>query len=464
MHNFRSFIQALEDKGDVVRITKEVDPKFEIAALMVKLEAAHKAFIFENVKGAKYPLVGGLFSGLDRFALAHNLPEDQPFSRQDHAALMGEAIADPLPPKTVNGGAVKDVVVNESDVNLSELPIPTFFEDDSGAFITAGVGVTRNPSTGQLNVGFYRCLILDDGSLSVNASSMSDLRGIYTEVQNSGEPLPIAIVIGASPALLASAAGKPPPHMSEYDVAGALQGSPMELVKCETNDLLVPADAEIVIEGIIDFKDEVEQTLGEFAGQYGPETDPITKVTTITHRKDAMFYALTAGANPEHNTLGTIAMYTLESLILKEMKAQFPAIKNLHIVIDAPMTGTLLNLVVVMDKKRNGEPAEFIREAFKSQAGYLPVGRIFKRIVVVDDDVNIYDHKDVEWAIATRMSQASKILVIEGYQSWELDRGAKENAESLRLGYDATKDLEDVEKLKRPIIPGAQNIRLEDYL
>jgi 2,5-furandicarboxylate decarboxylase 1 len=296
----------------------------------------------------------------------------------------------------------------------------------------------------------------------VNASSMSDLRKIYTTAKETDQELPVALVIGADPGVLMAAAGKPPSTVSEYAVTGALHKKPLEVVKCENSDLLVPADAEIVIEGVIDFSEEVEQTLGEFAGQYGPETNPIFRVTAITHRKDASFYAITAGANPEHNTVGSVAIYAIEQAILEDLQKQFPNIIRAHVVIEARIAGPMLQLFLTIEKKDNEEPMKLIEAAFKSTAGYLPVSMIFKRIVIVDPDIDIYDYNDVEWAVWTRVAEKSKIMVSEAV-SWELERGTKDG-KSVRVGIDATMDLAEVEKLKRPIIPGFDQYPLEKYL
>ncbi len=466
MRDFRSYMALLEERGDVVHVTKEVDPKFELAALMCKIENAGKAYAFENVKGAQFPLVGGHFTSLERYKDLHDIPKDQPFSRLEHAKILERAVAEPLEPKIMNTGAVKDVIKVGDAINLSELPIPTFFEDDSGAFITGAVGISRNPATGELNVGTYRSLKLDDQTLTVNASTMSDLRSIYNHHRDSGEEMHLALAIGVDPALLMAAVGKPPATVSEFGVAGGLREEPLALVKAEHSDLLVPADAEIIIEGVIDFSQEIEHTLGEFAGQYGPETNPLFRVTAITHRKDPNFYCILAGANPEHNTVGSVAIYSAEKSIMEDLVKQFPIIKALHVVIDAKVAGPMLQLFIQIDKKSDDEPMELIKAAFESTAGYLPVSLIFKRIVVVDGDIDIYNYNDVEWAIWSRVADASKIHLIPEAVSWELERSAasKEGHKSFRIGIDATMDLEDVDKLKRPIIPGFDDVRVEDFV
>ena len=221
-----------------------------------------------------------------------------------------------------------------ADINMADLPVPTVFELDSGAFITAAVGISRNPRTGKLNVGVYRTLILGRNIVAVNASSLSDLRKFYQHAEQTGEPMPIALALGVEPALQMAASCKLPPDQSELELAGALQGKAIDMVKCETSDLMVPANAEMIIEGRVDFSRKIENVLGEFAGQYGPETAPVTEITAITHRRDAMFYSILAGKNPEHNTLGSIATFAIQRALAGALRKQLPAIRDINVYLD----------------------------------------------------------------------------------------------------------------------------------
>jgi 2,5-furandicarboxylate decarboxylase 1 len=219
----------------------------------------------------------------------------------------------------------------------------------------------------------------------------------------------------------------------------------------------------MIIEGRVDFSRKIENVLGEFAGQYGPETAPVTEVTAITHRRDAMFYTILAGRNPEHNTVGAIATYGLQRALVNTVRAQFPQIKAMNVFLE-PKLGAMLHAVVAIDKRSDDEPRDLIKAIFAAAGGFFPVSRITKRIIVVDTDIDVNDFQDVEWAVWSRVADAAKFMVIPDVESWELERCAKEGKGSLRIGIDATMDLEDREKLKRPIIPGAADVRLADYL
>ncbi len=463
MHDFRSFVKLLEDRGELVRISREVDPRQELAGVMSKIETQRHAYFFENVTGAKFPLIGGLYNKLERFGMALGHDSDEPFTHQLFDARVEAAKANPIAPNSVQSGPVKEVICTGDDVDLAQIPVPTFFELDSGPFITGAIGVSRDPESGEMNIGVYRTLILDRNHFVINASSLSDLRRIYAKWEKTGEAMPIALAIGVPPAMLVAAACKLPPNRCEFEIAGGLQGAPIDLVQCENSELMVPAGAEIVIEGTVNFSKRVENLLGEFAGQYGPEEAPITEVNTITHRSDAMYYAIVAGRNPEHNTLGMVAIYGLRRSIMAALREAMPEIKDIHIHMD-PGLGTLGHIVISIDKRSDKQPREMIDKAFATGGAIFPVSKIIKRIIIVDDDIDIADMGDVTWAIWSRAADASKFIVIPGVESWELERAAKEGMKSVRIGIDATMDLDDVEKLIRPIIPGADQIRLDDYL
>jgi 2,5-furandicarboxylate decarboxylase 1 len=456
-------VKILEERGELYRISRPVEPRFEMPAVMEQIERERKAFIFENVKGARFPVVGGVLNRMECYGWALGSRPGDPFTAQDLDLRFEAAKAAGIAPREVAGGPVKDVIRTGADINMADLPVPTVFELDSGAFITAAVGISRNPRTGELNVGVYRTLILGRNIVAVNASSLSDLRKFYQHAEKTGEPMPIALALGVEPALQMAASCKLPPDQSELTLAGALQGKAIDMVKCETSDLMVPANAEMIIEGRVDFSRKIENTLGEFAGQYGPETAPVTEITAITHRRDAMFYSILAGKNPEHNTLGSIATFAIQRAIAGALRKQLPAIRDINVYLD-PKFGSMAHIVISIRKQNDGEPMALMEAAFKAAGGFFPVSHITKRIVVVDDDVNVHDLNDVEWAIWTRIADAGKFRVIPDVESWELERCAKDGKGSLRLAVDATMDMEDREKLQRPVIPGADKVRLADYL
>ena len=463
IHDFRSFVALLEKNGELDRIGREVEPTRELAGVMSRVEDLRRAYYFGNVTGARFPLVGGLYNKLERFGLALGHDFSTPFTNHEFDAMIEHAKASPVGPVTVDSGPVKEVIVAGEEVDLADLPVPTFFELDSGPFITAAVGIARDPETGIQNIGVYRTLILDRNHFVINASSLSDLLRIYANWEKSGDPMPIALALGVPPAMQVAAACKLPPDRCEYEIAGGLTGTPIEVVQCEHSDLLVPANAEFIIEGTVDFSNRVANLLGEFAGQYGPETAPVTTVHTITHRTNPIFYSILAGRNPEHNTLGSVVVFGIRRSIAAALREAIPEIKDLN-VHSNPGMGTLNHIVISIDKQSDEQPRQIIEKAFAAGGTIFPVSRITKRVIVVDDDIDVHNLADVEWAIWTRAIDASKHIVIPGVRSWELERASKDGMKSVRIGIDATMDLEDLDKLIRPIIPGADKIKLEDYL
>ena len=461
MHDLRSFLRSLEERGELVRVRKPVDRRFELPALIAQLELQGKAYIFENVIGAGMPLFGGTLNRIERLGLC--VGKSGVHSHRDFSPHLRAAHQSPLPHRVVSTGPCKEVVLKEDQIRLQDIPVPTFFELDSGAFITGAVGFSRNPDTGHLNTGFYRTLITGQNTGVVNASSMSDLRRFYAAAEKSGQPMPIALAIGVDPAILIAAASKPPPGIPEIDVAGALKGQAIDMVKCETSDLLVPADAEIILEGVVDFSQKVQNTLGEFANQYGPETAPTTRVTTITRRKDAMFYNIMAGRHPEHNIIGAVAIYGMQTVIEAELRRQFSAIREINVACE-PRLGTMMHMFISIEKTSDEQPGELIDAAFKTTAGIFPVSMITKRIVVVDTDVDVYDLTEVEWAIWSRLGKAGQIRLYPETRSWELERCTDDQQSSVRVGIDATKEMVLRDKLIKPIIPGARDIKLADYI
>ncbi len=466
MLDFRGLIEILESRGEIVRIRRSVDPRFEMPALMEQVDRQRRAYVFEDVTGAKFPLIGGLLNRIECYGWALGSTPGEPFTIADLADRLAACQSLRLAPRLMGTGPVKENILRGPDVDLTALPAPTVFELDSGAFLTGACGITRNPLTGKLNVGIYRTLVLGPDTMSVNASSSSDLKRIYQHAETHGESMPIALAIGVEPALLMAATCKLPPDDSELEFAGALQGEAIELVKCETSDLLVPARAEIVIEGRVDFSRKLENTLGEFAGQYGPEIAPVTTVTAITCRNDAMYYSILAGRNPEHNTLASIAGISFRRALAAALRSALPQVKDMRVFIDAKL-GSMHHIVMSIAKRDDAEPMALIDTAFRTRLVIggveLPVERITKRIIVVDDDIDVQDMEEVEWALWTRVADARKYVVRPDVPSWELERCAKPGRGSLRLAIDATSDIEDREKLRRTIIPGAAKVKLADY-
>ena len=460
--DFRQIIDFLEKEGELVRIKKKISPNKEMAALMWQLEQQNKAFIFENVENSDMPAVGGLFTSYSRLGLVFNEKADGDFTRDDIGKIIQDATQQPTETIKISSGPVNEVVLSEDEVNLEQLPIPTFFELDSGAFITAAVGIFRKPE-GHLNVGFYRTNVVDKNHVLINASGLSDLRKSYDWHRENKKKMAVAMVIGVPPWLLMAAAAKSPNEISELEVAGSIAGSGLEMIQCQHSDLLVPAEAEMVIETEVDLNNMLPNTLGEFGDQYGTEEAPLATVKTITKRKDAMFYTLMAGRAKEHSTLGHLAVYGLVKAVMHKIKANNSSITAIKIHNDTKI-GPLMHVVVAIKKVSDEQPEKIIKEIFNTDMGWNNLSWIAKRVIIVDEDIDITNMDDVEWATWTRVGRAEKIHLYSNFITWEIDRAALPDNTSLRVGIDATKDLDQVDNLVRPVITGIDDVDLKDYL
>lgn len=467
MLDFRGLIDVLEARGELRRIAREVDRQRELPALMEQVDRERRAYCFERVAGASFPLVGGLLNRYEPFGWALGVAPGAPFGRDDLDRRIAAARERPLAPRELDDGPVREQVLRGAAIDLGQLPVPTMFELDSGPFITGACGVTRDPDGGALNVGIYRTLVLGRDTLSVNASSSSDLHQIYAAAARRGEPLPIALAIGVDPALMMAAVCKLPRGESEYGLAGALRGEPLPLVRCLTNDLLVPAGAEIVIEALVDPTRRLGNTLGEWSGLYGPDVAPVATVTAITHRRDARFYAILSGRNPEHTTLASVTAFEFQRAIGGALRAALPAVRDLQVFADSDL-GSMLHVVLATDKRDDAAPLALARAAFGVEVRMgglrIPCERVVKRVIVVDADVDVHDREDVEWALWSRTARAAKFQVLGETPSWDLERCAKPGRGSLRLAIDATADLEDRDKLQRAEVRRRREVRLADYL
>lgn len=467
MVDFRALLAMRDARGELLRVGRSVNPRHEMPALMAQCEARRQAVLFQRVEGSPFPVVGGLLNHLGTLGWATGSGVDETFDEDGLLARLDHALAHRIAPREVANGPVKEVICTGDAVDLASLPAPTVFEHDSGPFITGACGITRNPFTGRLNVGVYRVLLLGGRRIAVNAVPGSDLHRFYEDAARRGTPMDIALAIGAEPALLMAAVCRLPADESELELAGGLLGRAIDLVRCETSDLQVPAAAEMVIEAHVDFGQRVENTLGEFAGQYGTESAPVSVVQAITHRRDALFHAVLAGRHAEHITLGTMATAGMRRALAQAIQAALPPLAALHVYLE-PALGSMAHVVLALDKRADAEPMAVADAAFAASvalgAGAVPARYIVKRVVVVDPDVDVHDRADVEWALWTRTARAAKFRVDAGVESWDLERCGRRGTGSLRVAVDATMDLADRERLRRTVIPGAAGVRLADYL
>ena len=447
--DLREFIAYLEDRKELRRIRKPVDTKYEIAAYIRKTsDIKGPALLFENVNGSKIPVLGGAFATRKRGLLALEASE------KEYAEKFHHALEHLMPPRKISSGPCKEVVLKSEDADLSRFPIPIFSQNDSGPFITAGLVISKDPESARSNTSIYRLQVHGARRMGVKAQQ---LHRQLRKAEAKGEALPVAIAIGTDPVLMLASQWDAPYGVDELELAGALRGEPVEVVRAETVDLMVPATAEIVIEGYIQPQiREVEGPFGEVGGYSTPQfPKPVIEVTAITHRKDPIFQAaLTGMPTTENHILRQIPM---EATYYWELKKRHPGVTAVHF----PAAGAILFLVIIAVKQT------YLYEARNAIASMFATRRN-KIIIVVDDDVDIYDMEKVMWAVATRSRPEEDVVVFPRLSTSGMDPSAfrLEGTDSFwnsGLGIDATKPygqpFPDVVE-----IPGVDKVNLDEEI
>lgn len=417
--------------------------RHEIAGVANRMDG-RKATLFPKVAGQGGTVVSGVVS--DRNWMAEALG----FAPGELVSRFGQASAAPIAWKEVKSAPCQEVVHRDVDI-LKQLPVPTHNEHDSGAYITAGILVSRDPESGIQNVTIHRCQISGPNRIGVLLLPRHT-HHYYRKAEKAGKPLEIAIAVGVEPAcLLASQAIVPIDH-DELEIAGALKGAPLDVVKCVTNNVRVPADAEIVLEGrILPKTREMEGPFGEFPQYYGERAKRhVIEIDAITHRRDPLFHTI-VGGGLEHLLLGAIPR---EATIMAAMRASFPGVKDVHLALGG--VGRY-HLYVKLDKTQEGEGKNVLLAAF---AAHYDI----KHAVVVDMDVDIHDPREVEWAIATRFQADRDLVIVSNSQGSKLDPST-DGGVGAKMGLDATIPVNAPEmKFKRIRVPGEQEIDLDAVL
>ena len=430
-------ILAASDRLAVAR--PGVGLRFELAAIAKKLDG-EKATFFPRPDGHAVPVISGLTSDRGWMAEAMGVGNDRLLATFQDAAL------NPLPWREVAAAPAQDVVHREVDL-ARLLPIPVHNELDSGPYITAGLLIARNPKTGAQNVTIHRLQLSGPNRLGVLLLPRHTLR-FFQMAEEAGSDLAVAIVIGVDPLTLLASQAIVPIDVDELEIAGALQRRPLAVVKCLTSDLRVPAEAEIVIEGrFLPGVREPEGPFGEFPQYYGERADHhVMEIDAVTHRKDAIFHTI-VGGGLEHLLLGAIPR---EASMLAHLKRSFPNVRDVHL---APGGVCRYHLYVQIRKRQEGEAKNVMLGAF---AGHYDV----KHVIVVDEDVDIHNPTEVEWAVATRFQADRDLVIIPESQGSKLDPSTRDGV-GAKMGLDATKPLAaEPMRFTRIRVPGEDEVDL----
>lgn len=437
-------MKLLEERGELVRVKRPLSAKFELSSVARKSEIEYgPALLFEKVEGYSIPVVTNLLSKIDRIALGIEVEKGQLLQK------IVQAIDNPIKPKIANYGSVKDEVVLENIDLLKMFPIPVHTEKDGGPFISAGVVIGKDPETGRRNLSYHRMQVKGPAKLGIHNDPWRHLGEFHAKAEADGEPLEIAICIGLEPAIELAAAARIP--NDELELAGAIKGMPIELIKCETVDIEVPANAEIVIEGKIPPTiREPEGPFAEYTGYYGmDESQPVVDVTAVTHREEPIYRTI-VGASMEHNILGNVV--SREPVLYKFVKHVVPVVKAVHI---PPYTAGY-HAIISMKKENEGMAKQAIFAALTSHIN-------IKHVIVVDEDVDIFDPKDVFWAIATRVQGDKDVMIVPRAYGPDLDPSSEEGV-TAKIGIDATAPLKKKDEFTRVKYWKIDEINLEEVL
>lgn len=454
--DLRYYLQRLEKElpQELLRVSKrEVDPAWEISALVRHLEGENRfpAVIIEKVKGSATPVLTNLFASRKRLALALETEE----RLLSHQYRQREASC--VKPLIVKTGPVKEKISLGEQVNLRSLPIVTHCEKDAGPYITAGVTMMKDPDTGISNAGIYRIMYQGPRRLGISMDEGSHADHIFRKMEEQGKDLEVVVVLGHHPAFYMGAVAPMALDVDEMELAGGLLAEPLELVPAETVDLLVPAWAEVIIEGkVLAGVREPEAPFGEFTWYYGKKKEsPVLEVSALTCRADAIFLDI---HSPSVDHL-MVQIPAREAALFRRVREVVPSVTRVTI----PEQGCFFLSYLQMKKEYDGQARVALLAALSS-----PLSKI---AVAVDEDINVLDTKEVLWAIATRTQPDRSIILMPESFVCRLDpSGYSSSGRNIKgclntkLGIDATWPLEFPFPERCQVTGKWKRINLADYL
>ncbi len=449
--DLRDFIQLLEERGQLKRISTPVDPNLEMTEIADRtLRTGGPALLFENPKGYSIPVLANLFGTPERVALGMGktsvtalrevgkllayLKEPEPpegfRDALDKWPVFKQVLN--MAPKERSKAPCQDVIVEGEDVDLNKIPVQTCWPGDAAPLITWGLVVSKGPDKPRQNLGIYRQQVLSKNKVIMRWLSHRGgaLDFQAWKEQHPGENFPISVALGADPATILGAVTPVPDSLSEYAFAGLLRGSKTEVVKCIGNDLQVPASAEFVLEGYI-APDEMaaEGPYGDHTGYYNEvEQFPVFTIERITHRKNPIYHSTYTGRPPDEPA---ILGEALNEVFIPILQKQFPEIVDFYL----PPEGCSYRLAIVTIKKQYPGHAKRVMMGVWS---FLRQFMYTKFVIVTDDDVNARDWNDVIWAMTTRMDPARDTVMIENTPIDYLDFASPIAGLGSKMGLDAT--------------------------
>ena len=449
--DLREFIHKLEEKGELKRISLEIDPNLEMTEICDRtLRAGGPALLFEKPKGYSIPVLGNLFGTPRRVAMG--MGEDDPEKLREIGKLLA-FLKEPDPPKgvkdawqtlpvfkkvldmapkTIKKAPCQEVIIEKDKLDLAKLPIQICWPGDAAPLITWGLVLTKGPKKKRQNIGIYRQQVIGPNRVIMRwlAQRGGALDFQDWQAEHPGEPFPIAVALGADPATILAAVTPIPDTLSEHAFAGLLRGSRTELTHCQLSELQVPASAEFVLEGFI-YPDDMEEEgpFGDHTGYYNEvERFPVFTIERITHRKNPIYHSTYTGRPPDEPAILGVA---LNEVFVPILQKQFPEIVDFYL----PPEGCSYRLAVVSIRKQYAGHAKRVMLGVWS---FLRQFMYTKFVIVVDDDINTRDWNDVIWAMTTRMDPARDTTLIENTPIDYLDFASPVTGLGSKMGLDAT--------------------------
>jgi 4-hydroxy-3-polyprenylbenzoate decarboxylase len=450
-NDLRDFIFQLEKLGELKRVTAEVDPHLEMTEICDRtLRRAGPALLFENPKNHTIPVLGNLFGTVRRVALG--MGEEDIKALRDVGKLLA-CLKEPEPPTSLRDAwgklpllkhalnmapkVTKDAACHAhcwtgDDVDLARLPIQTCWPGDVAPLITWGLVVTQGPHKERQNLGIYRQQVIARNKLIMRWLAQRGGALDYQEWQKAhpGQRFPVAVALGADPATMLAAVTPVPDTLSEYAFAGLLRGDKTEVVKCQSNALHVPANAEFILEGYIEPGEVAEEgPFGDHTGYYNEtESFPVFTVERITHREKAIYHSTYTGRPPDEPAVLGLA---LNEVFIPLLQKQYPEIIDFYL----PPEGCSYRLAVVTIKKQYPGHAKRVMLGIWS---FLRQFMYTKWVIVTDDDIDARNWQDVIWALTTRMDPARDTVIIENTPIDYLDFASPVAGLGSKIGFDAT--------------------------
>ncbi len=429
--DLREFLQLLKREGELLSVPAELSPDQEIAAAIREVEEkTSKAVHLTRVRGYSCSMVGNLLGHRRRIALALGNPEDP-------VAFYGERRKQRIPPSRVKDGPVLEVVHTDPIDLLRLIPALIHHAGDVGPYLTSALAVARDPESGKLSCGIHRVQLKGGDKIGILLNN-PPIAEFFRKSEINSRPLPIALVIGCDPLTFLSSVVRAPQE-EKFAIGGGLASRPLEVIHFPESDLEVPAHAEYVLLGeLLPGIRETEGPFGETSGYYMTFESPVGRITTVMHRKDAVYHSLVPFSRED----STLIEFLWEAENLPILRQRFPWIARIHF----PQRSLGLTVLVAAKPASHDQVRDLIRALWEA----IPIA---KNVVVVDEDVSLEDDRDLWWALSTRLRAGDNLWMEKGGRGMAIDPSAQ-GASVTRLGIDATVGADGDDRYRRVEVAG----------